>query len=338
MDIFTQSPNLPYWLSGTNHNLVHDLETWRQGSRPKCSVIEILDYDDRTHDLVNHCLAHGSKTVLLMPEMISDDWCQEFDLPNVLFMINGRLNWQPRHAQVGDFMYFFWSTCDFYRAYPDLLNNLDGNKTQMFDVLLGRRKTHRDMIFHGIDKIRNVVTYFPTMMDQDLRSYDAAQFQWPQEVLAMPDREVKFTVEAVLVDGVIVSLSQIIPREIYSRTRYSLVAETKADNDFSFFTEKIVKPMLAKRLFLVASGQYYLRNLRDFGFQTFHGIIDESYDYEPDLEKRMSMVLEQTRLLSGMDPDTVAKQIQPILDHNYFLMTQISWQSNMIQRLLAFLE
>jgi hypothetical protein len=96
--------------------------------------------------------------------------------------------------------------------------------------------------------------------------------------------------------------------------------------------------MLAKRLFLVASGQYYLRNLRDFGFQTFHGIIDESYDYEPDLEKRMSMVLEQTRLLSGMDPDTVAKQIQPILDHNYCLMTQISWQSNMIQRLLAFLE
>lgn len=95
--------------------------------------------------------------------------------------------------------------------------------------------------------------------------------------------------------------------------------------------------MLAKRLFLVASGQYYLRNLRDFGFHTFDGVIDESYDYEPDLETRVNMMLEQARKLSDMDYDSVIKQVQPVLEHNYFLMTQIGWQSNMIQRLLAFL-
>ena len=46
--------------------------------------------------------------------------------------------------------------------------------------------------------------------------------------------------------GKLVSLSQIIPVDIYNSTAYSVVCETNYDNHYSFYTEKIVKPIIAK--------------------------------------------------------------------------------------------
>jgi hypothetical protein len=85
------------------------------------------------------------------------------------------------------------------------------------------------------------------------------------------------------------SLSQVIPLSIYNQTAYSVVAETNYDNNYIFNTEKIVKPILARRLFLVVSGQHYLRNLRSLGFKTFDGIIDETYDTIADFEQRCTI-------------------------------------------------
>jgi hypothetical protein len=157
-------------------------------------------------------------------------------------------------------------------------------------------------------------------------------------MLDKSQHEVCFTAQEVTVDGVIVSLSQIIPKTVYQHTHYTVVAETQSDNEWSFFTEKIVKPILARRLFLVAAGQYYLQNLRELGFKTFENVIDESYDREPDQTLRISMLIEQVRYLQTQDPGQIKAQIQSTLDHNFNHMIQQDWQKDVIIQLAQVLE
>ena len=107
-----------------------------------------------------------------------------------------------------------------------------------------------------------------------------------------------------------------LPFKIYQQTAFSLICETTTNNDASFFTEKIAKPMLACRLFVVISGQYYLKNLRKLGFRTFDNVIDESYDSEPDPVKRWNLALEQVKWLCSQDQGKILKSIIPIVLHN----------------------
>jgi hypothetical protein len=105
------------------------------------------------------------------------------------------------------------------------------------------------------------------------------------------------------------------------------------ENGFSFFTEKIAKPILAKRLFLVASGQYYLRNLRELGFHTFGDIIDESYDHEPNADRRIKMLLKQVDYLCTQDPQDILSRAHSILEHNYYVMTHVDWQGSIMKKI-----
>jgi hypothetical protein len=116
------------------------------------------------------------------------------------------------------------------------------------------------------------------------------------------------------------NISQVMPYKVYQTTAYSLICETWFSNHYSFFSEKIAKPIVAKRLFIVISGQYYLKNLRSLGFRTFHGIIDESYDAEPDSEKRWSIALDQAVALCKRDQSEVLKAIAEVVLHNYAMM------------------
>lgn len=329
--IFAPTQQAKFWIEQTGYpcQITDDFAGWISSPDRCVAIIDVLDFNHQSHSLLYRCCQHADLVFIVITELISDHYCQEFDLPNVVFVLSGRLNWQPKHARTIDGMYFFWSTCDFYRRFPHLLQDLDGTKSLDFDVLLGRPKLHRDWIYHGIDRSRNRVTYFPHD-DADIRAYGAAHFEWPSEVLAKPQQEIRYTVQEVLVDGVIVSLSQIIPRTIYQQTKYSLVAETQNENSFSFFTEKITKPILARRVFLVASGQHYLKNLRDLGFQTFDDIIDESYDHEPCAQTRMDLLLREVDRLQKADHEEIAHRAQEILSHNFDVMMHTDWQHNMI--------
>ena len=332
--IYVNNPNIEFWLKMSKSTkdvvVTQNLEEWLIYPRQsRISMHEEVWFVDENTKLVSSLVANSALCMIFMPEFVTDSWCQKFDQPNVIMFLGGHLNWQPQHATVSECFYLLWSTCDFYRAKPALLNVPKHSKTHYFDVLLGRRKHHRDYLYNNIDHAQNIVTYFPTNQDQDITQYSAQEFQWPTDVLAVPQQSINFTVQEVVVDGTIVSLSQIIPHDIYKRTWYSVVAETETNNNWSFFTEKIVKPILAQRLFLVCSGQYYLRNLRKLGFQTFDGIIDEGYDVEPDLAQRMNLVLEQIQLLCKQDPVKIQQQIKTITDHNFHVMTTTNWQQRL---------
>ena len=115
-------------------------------------------------------------------------------------------------------------------------------------------------------------------------------------------------------------LSQEIPARIYDASWYSIVAETQYNLDRVFITEKTGKALLAKRVFVLFAPQGCLKYLRSQGFQTFDGIIDESYDSEPNNRKRFDQAWEQVRLLSTLDPREVYQRADSILEHNYNLL------------------
>jgi hypothetical protein len=335
--IYAQTEQCKFWFDNSNiknYSYNDDFTSWKTQPGKRIALLELQYLDEDTANFVKQCIEFGHLVLLFVPEFIDDDWCRQFDCPNVVLFLAGRLNWTPVHAKTADCMYFFWSTLDFYKTYPELLEYTRGSENKYFDVLLGRRKPHRSAIYQNIDLSKNIVRYFPHNEDADIRNYDATHgFSWPIDVLPKPNEKINFTVQEVIVNGVIVSLSQIIPREIYQQTHYTLVAETQNENGFSFFTEKIAKPILAKRLFLVASGQYYLRNLRDLGFQTFGDIIDESYDHEPNADRRIKMLLKQVDYLCTQDPQDILSRAHSILEHNYYVMTHVDWQGSIMKKI-----
>ena len=92
------------------------------------------------------------------------------------------------------------------------------------------------------------------------------------------------------------------------------------EKNCSRFTEKILIPILFKKPFLNLGPLHGLKILKSYGFKTFDSIIDESYDTEVDLDKRMDMVLDELERLSTID----LNELTPILDYNYNLLLDMN--------------
>ena len=331
LNIYTPTDQEEYWLSQTDFNdyaTTRSMEEWMYLPN-RVAMLEVRDFDEKTHRLLSELVSISNHLIVFVHELIDDAWIEEFDRPWVTFFVAGVLNYQTKNSGVYFHPYFLSSTVAFYRAHPEVLAQLNSKPTMRYDVLLGRRKTHRDQIFSEFDPEHNVVRYFPNYEDQDITQYNSEQFEWPS-VLPLPDEPITTTAQEVRLSGTIVSLSQIIPVDIYNRTCYSLVAETEVNNRYSFFTEKIIKPMLARRLFVVAAGQYYLRNLRGLGFRTFDGIVDETYDVIEDIDTRITAVCCAANAVDQISDPALLKEIT---EHNYQHLMSTDWNRIMIQQL-----
>jgi len=92
----------------------------------------------------------------------------------------------------------------------------------------------------------------------------------------------------------------IVNHRCYTDTWFSLVTETIFDYPHTFRTEKIWKPVLMAHPFVIAANPGYLRDLRDTGFQTFHTVIDESYDQIDCPHTRIERIIDTVRGISQM--------------------------------------
>ncbi|MBC8421872.1 MAG: hypothetical protein H8E03_00470 [Pelagibacteraceae bacterium] len=96
------------------------------------------------------------------------------------------------------------------------------------------------------------------------------------------------------------------------------------EKNCSRYVEKIMIPILFKKPFLNLGPLYGLEILKSYGFKTFDSIIDESYDTEVNLDKRMNMVLDELERLSKIDLVEMTKKLKPILDYNYDLLLDMN--------------
>ena len=125
--------------------------------------------------------------------------------------------------------------------------------------------------------------------------------------------------------GVNVPNYVVVPIQLYNTTAYSIIAESISEQDLILVSEKIAKPILAKRLFIVFSSPGYLNFLKDLGFQTFDGVIDETYDSIVDEKERFTAAMEQVIYLCNQDQDKILSQIQSIVEHNFNLLTNTDY-------------
>jgi hypothetical protein len=109
----------------------------------------------------------------------------------------------------------------------------------------------------------------------------------------------------------------------YAEAQDSLVyvpTETVYFGNRLHITEKTFKAIALEMPFVLVAPAHSLEYMRGYGFKTFAGIFDESYDEETDDVKRIEKV---TRLLKDLDNLSTAERQQihqaclPVVQHNY---------------------
>ena len=98
---------------------------------------------------------------------------------------------------------------------------------------------------------------------------------------------------------------------------WHVVPETVFYDDSLHLTEKIFKPIVIRRPFMLVGGVGNLAYLKSYGFKTFDRWIDESYDNETDPEARLRMVSDQLDYLRTQDITQMHEQMQEVLEYNH---------------------
>ena len=347
MIIYADTDVCDHWVEQNHPNIIKNFNEYLGSPGQKLAIFHApfprhLDFEHLVW-IFNQAYDVSEKIILLVTELhdVTVDFIEKFDLPKIIFFLNGDLNFKLKYAQTYHWDNWFETTASFYKNNLFLLDKLTPyvEKPKYFDILLGQKRLHRDEIFSYIKNNnldgKNIMTYMPGLRPS-FQERPQDEWLWESEGLEIPDWAMRHTVSKVMYYNQLISLSQIIPINVYNQTAYSLVAETWGiDNRFTFNTEKIAKPILAERLFLVASNQYYLKNLRALGFKTFDSIIDESYDIEPDYRIRCQMICEQLKFLMQRPQQQILEQIKPITKHNKELMLATDWHENFTRQLKA---
>jgi hypothetical protein len=324
MKIYADAYYLDFLKPGTFAQIdnINDIPT-------NADIVAITRY---TGDLVEHqqiidqLLPTTKKLIVTLIEAVNHNLIEfllQNNHPQIEFLVDSDLNCLVPNAKT--ITSWFMCPTNFYVTSPQARTLLDQlapsvKKPKLFDCLLGIKKSHRDQVENFYKKSQHQDKFIFNYFKDNLRAG-----RWDIELT----NDLQFTGDIVDYQGWQIPLSVLIPVEIYNQSYYSIVAETTAFNTHNQYTEKLAKPILAQRLFVAFAGQYYLRNLRNKGFQTFSNVIDESYDNIEDSHTRYAWAWQQVEYLCSQNPADIIKCIEPIVKHNqqHFLTTD--WHANM---------
>jgi hypothetical protein len=161
--------------------------------------------------------------------------------------------------------------------------------------------------------------------------------QYRQQFIDMLDSDLQNASQIGSLDSQPASsdLSAVYNVDDFNSTAISVVLETVFDERIHL-TEKTLRAIACGHPFILAGGPGSLDYLRSYGFQTFDGLIDESYDQEQDSNTRLALIVkEMTRLnnLSVVDKQQLISKLQPIVNHNKNLFFSQDFFNNVKQEL-----
>jgi len=103
----------------------------------------------------------------------------------------------------------------------------------------------------------------------------------------------------------------------FLRTYISIITETSINEHFP--TEKIWKSIFLMHPFIVLSSPRFLEFLKTLGYKTFSKWIDENYDMEDNLDKRILMITDQIKILCEKSREELSNMVfemKSVLEHN----------------------
>ena len=255
------------------------------------------------------------------------NWVSTFS--NLLIVTPGQHTFGMLHYPWLTWQHWLQDAVDVYQ-HPTMQNyintfDLTTPKPQLFDALLGGERPYRTLLHDWIEEDS-------VLSPQTIMSYYGGKTTRPREILEpdmiVPGPITHFAIPCKFHD-IVTRTGLIPPVSVYQQTAYSVVTETNAQHNYIFFTVKIARIMVCRRLFIVLSSHRYLHYLRESGFKTFGNVINESYDLEVNDVRRWRMAFEQMQQLATMDQSWVLEKIQPIVEHNLQVLMTTDWHKKM---------
>ena len=284
--------------------------------------------------IISHACNYTNNLIVYVAEPFN---YQLFDLlqvfqsnPNVHFFGDGVLNvpysnWKPAICWFVTARHYYQQDA-WAQAWLRQVDQSLKAKPFDFDCLLGIPRSNRDAVeqlYHACDfKHRLLYTYYKNKIKDGIWGWDIGDVKGSWESIRVADQYQ-------------VALSALVPFDVYNQSWHSIVTESTSYNEISHMTEKIAKPIMAERIFIVFAGKNYLQNLRHLGFRTFSDIIDESYDMESDDQTRYRMAWQQVKWLCSQDALQIRDQARDILNHNRDLFLTTDWQHALKQQLAS---
>ena len=102
--------------------------------------------------------------------------------------------------------------------------------------------------------------------------------------------------------------------DVLSQGLFHLVTETIFYDEKLHLTEKIFKPIVARRPFFLVGAPGNLAYLKTYGFRTFDKWIDESYDSESDPDVRIIKIVTEVERLCRLSADELNQMYQNMQD------------------------
>jgi hypothetical protein len=158
--------------------------------------------------------------------------------------------------------------------------NRDISNAKFVGSLLGRYNLNRLRLAYELDQAfpnDNYVTFQPKLpFIQDTLKHFSSQYTTELEWLEQKifDQDLTSTHYMGMIDWPDACRNY---GNVWNKYQIEVVSETDAISDF-WFTEKTANCLATGKPFVLISGQGSLKRLREMGFQTFDGILDESYD------------------------------------------------------------
>ena len=156
---------------------------------------------------------------------------------------------------------------------------------------------------HAVSWSKSINTQYFTETGFDKIPLDLIRSRVPLELGYDPSKLFSLTVEDQ--DLFNSTRVNIVTESLFCYSHHDLLEEThRGMPPFQITSEKILKPIMMGLPFIAVSTPGLLKSIRELGYETFDGIIDESYDtIEHDYDRMQAVLAEVKRLSKFTDRD-----------------------------------
>lgn len=126
--------------------------------------------------------------------------------------------------------------------------------------------------------------------------------------------------------------------DIYNDHLINLVTETFCTNTWNFksemfITEKTLKPIMTKQVFIILGPRGILKKLKSMGFKTFGEFFDESYDDLPDSLRLFKAIETLNNIMNTYTVEELDLLTRDIRSHNLKHLMKGKFNINLMKRL-----
>lgn len=120
----------------------------------------------------------------------------------------------------------------------------------------------------------------------------------------------------------------------YSTIAIEVVLETLFDDQRHHLTEKALRPIACGRPFILAATRGSLQYLKQYGFKTFDGLINETYDAILDPRRRLESIVQEIKRISQLDKKEkrlLWAKLYSIAEYNKKLFFSNEWHDSIVK-------